>query len=188
MGRKRIDLGPDANGRIEAMLNAGMASDAIARQLKISPATVRRRVAELKGKVPPKFPTLASAPAPSPNLTPADQDAAPPDDEQVPDGTSVSQIKAWLEIARERAAEAAGRNDVDNHVKYLRLAATLLEALRKATPVPKPDPNEHPDMVEAAARVRERWHKLADSLVRVSKSPVAETIAKMLKKQNESDP
>ena len=79
---------------------------------------------------------------------------------------SVAEIDGWLKEAKEHAANAAAEGDVDTHVKYVRLAATLIEARRKAAPVPKPDPNDSPDMVAAAKAARKRWHVLLDALHR----------------------
>lgn len=188
MGRKRIELGPDAVSQIRAMKEAGHSAEAIADALGISPATVKRRIAELKGKVPPAAVLRPKAPAPElPRAPTSEGDIEEVADEVVTEGTSLAQIDEWLKVARERANAAADHGDSDNHIKYMRLAAMLLEAKRKATPIPKADPNEHPDMVEAAERVREKWHALAESLVRVSKSQVAETIARILRPKDEQD-
>ena len=55
------------------------------------------------------------------------------------------------------------------------------DSRRKAEPEKVKDPNDNPDFVAAAKRVRERWHKLADSLVRVAGSPLSETLARLAK-------
>jgi len=169
------------------MLVRGMSANDIARDLGISLTTAKRRVAELKGKVPAeKTARLAAAKAAPPSAPSPPSDDVPISEEEIPAGATVEQIDKWLKVAEEKANNASALEDPDAHLSYLRIVLALIEARRKATPIPKPDPNDNPDMVEAAALVRERWHNLAENLSRVSKSPIAETIARMLREARES--
>ncbi len=102
--------------------------------------------------------------------------------DDVPAGATLYQIDEWLAVAKQGANEAAALQDPDKHLSYMRMVISLLEARRKAEPEKVEDPNDSPDFVAAAARVRERWHKLAESLVRVANSPLAATLASMSKR------
>lgn len=157
-----------------ALLTRGVSASVIAAELGISEATAKRRIRELKGKVPAaRAAVIASVPAPM--LPAADEEV------EIPSGATIDQIDEWLAVAKQKANESAALENPDAHLSYMRMVIALLEARRKSAPIPKPDPNENPDLVEAAARVRERWHRLAESLVRVSKSTVADSIAKILR-------
>ncbi len=183
MGRSRIEIGAEAEERIVALLTRGVAASAIAAELGISAATAKRRIRELKGKVPAaRAAALAAVTPPAETQAPADGG----EEIEVPAGATLEQIDHWLEVAKKKANEAATLGDPDAHLSYMRMVIALLEARRKSAPIPKADPNENPDLVEAAARVRERWHRLADSLVRVAKSPVAESIARLLRPEEKA--
>jgi hypothetical protein len=196
MGRKRIDLGADASDRIRALLTRGATAEEVAATLRVSVTTAKRRIRELKGKTSavPSAPRVVKKPppGPSPNAGAEDGDGESdseaedgdelPDGEQaIPSGTSLEKIDYWLGVAERKAREAEKKGNADLLVKMARLAAVFVEAKRKATPIPKDDPNEHPDMVEAAAKVRKRMHELADSLVRVANSPLADTIGRLVR-------
>lgn len=47
MGRKRIDLGPNEEDRIRAMLENGMTPEELAASLAISVSTAKRRIREV---------------------------------------------------------------------------------------------------------------------------------------------
>src|SRR5690348_17046017 len=171
-----------------------MTSAEIAHTLRISPATAKRRLRELKGKDPRPGRAFAVKPRP-----PARQEPAPPappaesspdllneDEPSVelplefsPDST-LQEIDKWLKVAKERAEAAAADDNPKAHAEYMRMIITLIEARRKAAPPPKVDPNDHPDMVAAAANVRKRWHNLADMLAHTASAPIAESIRKVL--------
>lgn len=160
-----------------SLLARGVAASAIAHELGISPATAKRRIRELKGKVPAaRAAALAAVAAAAPTVPAVDGEEV-----AIPTGATLDQIDEWLAVAKKKAAEASDLKDPDAHLSYMRMVIALLEARRKSTPIPKVDPNDSPDMIEAAAAARERWHKLADSLVRVASSPIAESIARILR-------
>jgi hypothetical protein len=99
----------------------------------------------------------------------------------VPAEATLDQIDEWLAVAKRKANDAALLGDEEAHLGYMRLIISLLEARRKAEPEKPKDPNENPDFIAAATRVRERWHKLAESLVRVANSPLAEMLTSKAK-------
>ena len=180
MGRKRIDLGAGEQARIALLMNAGKKSAAIAAELGISEATAKRRMASIRGvvadsKTARKREAIKASPV-AQELGIGEEDP----DLELPADTTLESIDRLLRVAEERAKLAESDEDPENHIKYVRLSAQLLEARRKMLPVPKVDPNDHPDMVEAAARVRKRWHDLADRLMQVANSELALTIHKLL--------
>lgn len=193
MGRKRIELGPDANAQIVAGMVRGTSADELALQFKVSPATMKRRMRELRGKVPEAREKVVAQKIAAPPVTPRAQPSAPAVDdasdvEAFGDAT-LKQIDEWLAVAKRKAEEAAATQNAEEHATYMRMVISLLEARRKATPPPKIDPNESPDMIELAKQAREKLHNLADALVRTSKSPIADTIAGIIRpKQAEDEP
>lgn len=174
-------------------MSAGQSADRIAAELGVSVATAKRRMREIKGVVTEttgglrherRAAPVPRAERPSRPAPKAERELAPPVDGdetviEIPEGSSVEQIDRWLKVAEQEAEAASGDPDPDNHIKWVRLAASLLEARRKAAPIVKADPNDRPDTVAAAARVRARWHALADKLVFVANSPLATTIARL---------
>jgi hypothetical protein len=155
----------------------GASADEMAHAFGVSAATMKRRMRELRGKVPAaKASVIAAVKSVSPTSSPTLDDEPPP---VAIEGT-LKQIDEWLAVAKERAEGAAATGNADEHATYMRMVISLLEARRKATPPPKVDPNDSPDMVAAAAKVRKHWHDLANALVRVSNSPIADTIGRIL--------
>lgn len=182
MGRKRI--GYD-QAHLVALLGKGATVDEVAAAFGRSRTWAHARMQECKlqgaeARVRVRAADLAALPAEEP-------DAETPDegDAEIPEGTTLAQIDKWLSRAEREAKIAADKGDVDNHVKWVRLAASLIEARRKATPIAKPDPNESPDMVEAAARVRKHWHDLANAMQRVANSPqLMASIDRLVRERN----
>lgn len=193
MGRKRIELGPDANAQIVAGMVRGASADELALQFKVSRPTMQRRMRELRGKVPEAREKAVAQKMVTPSTLSRAAATAPTDDdasdvEAFGDAT-LKQIDEWLAVAKRKAEEAAATQNAEEHATYMRMVIALLEARRKATPPPKIDPNESPDMIELAKQAREKLHKLADALVRTSKSPIADTIAGIIRpKQVEDEP
>lgn len=175
---------------------AGASVERIASELGVSLSTAKRRMKEHRGglavaravrrKVAPVQPTAApiqqSAEEETPPNTARSQRSSLPEDvENVPEDTPLEQIDAWLKMAKEEADSASVDGEFETMAKMIRLAATLLTLKQKATPIAPPDPNEHPDMIAAAVRARKRLHTMANKLVFVAKSPLAESIGKLLK-------
>lgn len=198
MGRKRIDHGTDGQAKIALLMSGGHGADRIAAELGVSVATAKRRMREIKGVVTEvKGESRQTRRAavrlarPAPTAVPGAAAGALPDVAEsaldgdddsivIPEGSSLEQIDRWLKVAEDEAAAAAGDDDPDNHIKWVRLAASLIEARRKAAPIAKTDPNEQPDMIAAAARARKRLHALANKLAYIAASPLAESIGKLV--------
>jgi hypothetical protein len=155
MARPRKDLGTGSDEKIVGMMARGCSADAIGRTLGVSRTTAHRRMQELKGGVPAaREAKRQAAPAPEPSETEI------PD--ELPDGVDLATVDKWIPLVEKAAREAY---DEKNHAAFAALTArlvTLLEHKRKATPLPKMDPNDHVDMVAAAERVRKRWHELIE--------------------------
>lgn len=191
MARKRIGLTAAQEAKLEAMARSGATLESITKALRragadISPATVSRRVREIKGK-PNAGEAPRARPIPSPLETPPPAVAkrarakpaevpppplpASPDD--IPENADPSVLDAWLEETRELATQARNEGELDGFAKMGRLAAALLEHKRKAAPPPKQDPNEDPDMVALAARVAKRLHDYVDKFDALTRAGLA---------------
>ncbi len=172
MPREKRDFPPEILARMRAGERAGKSAKVIAAELTkagvegASAATVSRRLRELRGQ-PAKLRTLKGE-APKRAVQTAPTAEAPPlpeTPEDIPDGTDVSTLDHWIEVAKRNGATAETEKNLAGIGAMGRLVATLLEHRRKATPDPKPDPNEHPDMVAAAKRAREDLHTLISTAV-----------------------
>lgn len=158
----------------------------------VSRATIGRRLRELRGKVrvgraasspkskakPAATKTRARAAAaevaeptsPQPPVTfidPPDLDIDLSDisDDEIPEGLSLDLLHRLRTKADRAASAALGAKDLATFAAMGRLVTSLSEAIRKATPPEKPDPNDNPDMVAAAKRARELLHRRVDQAV-----------------------
>jgi hypothetical protein len=171
MARPRTQLSASTNATIESMAATGGTAETITKALKargvrgISRATVGRRLRELRGKVRVgRVGAKQSAPPPPPESETADIDL-PASPEEIPDGLSLDVLRALFRKADRAASEALSRKDLATFGAMGRLVTALSEAIRKATPPEKVDPNDHPDMLSAAKRAREKLHRLVDQAV-----------------------
>lgn len=158
MARKRKNIDAD---RLIALMRAGRTAEQIAGVLAgegvpVSRATITRRMRELRGKV--NAGRAASRPAPI--VAPAAADDVP---DEVPEGTELAIVDKWIPKVEAAAEAAEAEGDLQAFASLTAKLVTLLEHKRKAAPPPKADPNEHPDMVAAAERAREKLHALIDS-------------------------
>lgn len=177
MGRNRIDHGSDGQARIAMLVAAGHGPERIAAELGVSETTAKRRMREVRPAVTAvkaesrnarREAVRAARPQSPPTSGPRMPSARGEDEVEIPEGSSLEEIDYWLKLAKDEAAAAVDDEDPDNRIKWVRLAASLLEARRKVAPIPKADPNEHPDFVAAAARARQRMHELIDRAAGVS--------------------
>ena len=181
MNKKRV-LTPELIANVAAARAAGASYADIQRRFDVSPGTVTNALKEAKAKKPTPAPLPAALAVVAPPTSTPDAVPAPPTREDLVSFLSAQaeQLKTEIKATTEPTARAAlNRNLTTVHA----LVARLL-------PPPPLDPNvgvfvTAEDMNAAAARVRKRWHDMADSLVRVSQSPVGETIAKMLKEKDD---
>lgn len=153
MKGKRVDIGPGGREKIAELMAAGKPLDQISAEMGLSRATTARRMREAKELVPGiRAQKRQALPAPLPKP------------EDVPESTPLEQIAIWLSMAKEEVDAARSAGDTDMMQKMVRLATALLALQQKATPEPPPDPNKHPDFVEAAETVRKRWRSLLEKL------------------------
>lgn len=164
-GRKRTDLGTDGDAIVRAGIARGQSAEQIAGALEasgisVSPRTIARRVREMRGAV--RVSSL-TPPVSRPTTPSADVDAPLPEDEDaIPDGASVTQLDHWIRQAQTAVDTAEAEGNLPLMGQMLRVAASLAETRRKATPPTPPDPNEHPDMVALGSQVAARLHKMVD--------------------------
>jgi len=164
MSRKRANWTPAGETLFDALAAQGLPAGEIAQRLQAagergaSRATVGRRLAERAGPrrsgragnadATPAAPP--SEPAPSSTPSPTDVLADPEPDES----TTTEEIATWLERVDRAYSAAKATNNAPAIAALAARATALIEARRKAAPPPPPDPNERPDLVEAAGRAR----------------------------------
>ena len=93
----------------------------------------------------------------------ASLDAIPVD---VPPDASLEQIEWWLSLVRRHVETAEQACNVAAIASLSARATALLEAKRKATPEPPPDPNANPDMIRLGEQVEARLFRLVDALLK----------------------
>ena len=181
MARKRTDHGSAVEARIAALAARGGTAETIAKALRtdgvkgVSARTIGRRLRELRGKVrvgrtttrarapkvelePPELPAPAGSPPTADPPLPSSPDA-------IPEGLSLDMLHRLRAKADGAAQHALAQQDLATFAAMGRLVTGLSEAIRKATPPEKPDPEDSPDMIAAATRARETLHKLVDQAV-----------------------
>ncbi len=147
MARKRIELTPEQEAQIVGRTARGQSLDMIAKATGLSRATVQRRQASLKrsGVVPEKR-----------RVSLEDVEAV----ESEIDPSDLGTVDKWIPRIEAVAEAAQAEGDHTAFNAAMARLVTLLEHKRKATPLPKVDPNDSPDMCEAAEKVRKRWSDL----------------------------
>lgn len=133
-------------------MTGGRTAEELAAELGVSPTTARRRRREARQGELQKRRTAAAV------------EDIPESSDDIPSGTTLEKLNYWLAIVERRAKQAENQGDFDTLVKMSRLAAVFLEAVRKATPPKVSDPNDDPDLIVLAGKVRERWHTLITNL------------------------
>lgn len=154
MPRPPISLGHDVDAEIAARTARGESAETVAAALggKVSVRTIRRRQVALRGKPAAAPPAAPEAP---------ETDEVPKD---VPEGTPLETIEAWIKRV-EKALDKAEKDGNLTAISSLVMRLTsLAEARRKATPLPKADPNEAPDTRQVADRAWKRLEALLNDL------------------------
>jgi len=152
MGRKKLALDDEL---IVARMAQGWTAAEMAKEQGVSTSTMVRRAQALKGRV--REVKVAAVKARREAAAPESSDAMPCD---VPTDLTLEDYDRLIERATRNSKEA---EDADEHAAaqgWARVALAAMTERRKATPPPKTDPNELPDMVAAARRARETLHKL----------------------------
>ena len=88
-----------------------------------------------------------------------------PEDPEALEGAPADQLSRWLARVERAAAEAEKHGNLAVVAALTARATALLEAQRKAAPPPVNDPNEAPDMVEAADRARRLFHDTISNII-----------------------
>jgi hypothetical protein len=81
------------------------------------------------------------------------------------DGTSESELRASLARLQKAGRVAEANKDVARMVGVERVTMQILALLERMKPEPVDDPNDAPDMIEAARSFRERAHGLLDRIL-----------------------
>ena len=158
MARKRIEIGASAEGQIRALMTRGGTVESITASLHasgltgVSKATVARRMAEMRSGG-------ATRPPPPP---PESEPELPTSPEDIPSGASVPELANLLDRCKAALAQAEADQNLPLVGQMIRVAASLAETMRKATPPERQDPNEHPDMVKLGEEWEARMHKMID--------------------------
>ncbi len=175
MPRERNDFSARDEKRLAALMAAGGTAKSISKAMLAagvkgaSPATVSRRMRELRGDVAPRRVARSSASKPA-DYAMSDQAITgdtplPASPEEIPEGTALSQIERWLQRAEAMGKIAVEKGDLAAMGQMGRLTSALLEAKRKATPIAKDDPTDSPDMLKLAQQVEVRLLKYVDDIV-----------------------
>lgn len=146
-------------------MRAGGTAESITRQLladgiEVSRATVGRRMQELAGRVKEERAKALAAPPKKKSSKAKTKRPLPSSPEDIPEDTDLDTLNDWLETAKRMGRVAEMDGDLEALARAGRLATSLLEAKRKATPPTKSDPNDQPDMLKLAADVSERMHAI----------------------------
>jgi transposase-like protein len=148
MGRKRTPI--DAE-ELRGMMRRGLTVEEIAKHFGVAKSTAHSRVQAMKQGTGPR-PVTPAAPASVPRV-----DEVP---DVPPDDAPLELVNKWIAKVEAAAEAAESEGDLKTFATIAAKLVTLLEHRRKAAPPPVADPNEHPDMVEAAKRARKRLHDL----------------------------
>jgi hypothetical protein len=185
MPRKRTEWPASAERKLGLLVRKGLTAGEIAAQLTAdgvpgaSVATVGRRMRELRGVVRA---TKQAKAAPEPETPAAPVVVEPvarvladvPEDADELDAAPMAQIDLWLERIDGAWATAEQAENLAAQASLAARATALLEAKRKGSPPPVQDPNDAPDLIDAAKTAREKiMRKLEQAIERKAASRVA---------------
>lgn len=146
-----LQITPGIIAQVVQRRQRGESAASVAAALGLSKSSVDRAMKYAKGSDPSK-------PAQPVKCEPAT--AAPPVDVDTADPSEIGRMIAEVKSAAD-AAKANG--NLGAYASLMSRLVALLEHQRKVTPAQPPDPNEHPDMIAAAKRARDRLHALIES-------------------------
>lgn len=175
MPRKRTEWPASAERKLGGLVRKGLTAAEIAAQLTAdgvpgaSVATVGRRMRELRGVVratkQAKAAPVAEAPAAVEPVARVLADV--PEDADELDAAPMAQIDLWLERIDGAWAAAERDSNLAAQASLAARATALLEAKRKGSPPPVQDPNDAPDLIDAAKTAREKiMRKLEQAIER----------------------
>lgn len=156
-GRRRIALAPDVESRIAIGVQRGEPAQQIAAAIGggVSPATIGRRMREIRGPVQSPRPKAKSTIAASDVPLPVSPD-------EIPEGASLPELTKLLERCKAALSSAEKAQNLPLVGQMIRVAASLSETIRKATPPKRVDPNDAPDMVALRIEAARKWHEMID--------------------------
>jgi hypothetical protein len=154
MTTKKRRLGKSAEEKMLTLRKAGKAFDAIASDLekdgvKVSPATVRRRVKD-------KMPTVQEA---------AQVVAALPDPSAVPPSTPLETINAWVKQAEEQVSVAKQIGDSKMILASMRNLRDWVTLQNRATPAKPENLEERVDYIKLGERALDRFTKMIREII-----------------------
>jgi hypothetical protein len=194
MPRKKREWPATVERKLGTLVRKGLTAAEIAAQLTAdgvpgaSVATVGRRMRDLRGTVratkaasKPVAPELAGkAKADAAKVTTAPKEPVArvlsdvPEDAAELDAAPMAQIDLWLERIDGAWATAELDNNLAAQASLAARATALLEAKRKGSPPPVQDPNDAPDLIDAAKTAREKiMRKLEQAIERKAAARVA---------------
>lgn len=167
MSRKREEFGTDGDAMLRQLLERGGTAATITAALKgagyvCSTATVGRRMREIRG-------TVGAPRKDAPPIDGDEGDAMPTAEDLIatidalPEDASLSNLESLMRDAKHALRDAQAAKNLPLVGQMIRVCAGLAETIRKATPIPPPDPSLNPDFIAAAKRAREGLLKLIDS-------------------------
>lgn len=151
----------DEQKRQILLLNGrGLSQVEIGKVVGCSNASVNN-VLKAAGMRPKSASPAAVLPAPVAPMPPAaeSEDDLP---DEIPEGADASIAEAWLPRIQRAAAKAEATGNLAAFASLTAKMVAMLDHIRKSKPVPKPDPNDNPDMIAAKERARKELHRLID--------------------------
>ena len=143
--------------RVRAMMGSRRARGS-SKATPANPATKRASASPAR----PTAPVLPAVPPPA-SSRPAPMDLSDiPDDPEALASAAPHDLDVWIARANSTYEAAIAAENLAVQVTSIGKAKELLEAKRKATPPPAPDPNANPDFVALAEKCRRELLKLID--------------------------
>jgi transposase-like protein len=149
----RLKLNPEVSEAIRAMKRTGATHARIAKEFGISLGSVTNALSSYKNQHA-KVEELVEAPQ---------ELKDPTEQDDIPD--LIALLQRVVVILEDNVVRAAAGNDVDNVNKALRVLNPTVALLHKLTPEPTKNLDDRPDMIAAAARCKEKLHKLLDRAI-----------------------
>lgn len=169
MPRKPTDFGSEIDAQIEARAARGESAETVAAALGMPSqlSTIRRRLAKLRSgasnaKVSSSRPRVEAAGS---SNAPTNEPIAPEEvPDVVPDGTPDEQLDRWIKRLETGATKAETQGNLTALASIAAKVTALMALKHRSAPLPKPDPNENPDMKALAEQGEKRLLALVHDL------------------------
>lgn len=187
MGRRQTEWTAQQEAEFRRLARSGLSAGEIGARLRkqgvpgASTSSVERRLrlmmgsrrgntgpAKASAKPTPKRASASPRPAAEAAPPPASSRPAPMDLSDIPDdpetlaSATPHELDIWIARANSTYESALAAENLAVQVSSIGKAKELLDAKRKATPPPAPDPNANPDFVALAEKCRRELLKLID--------------------------